>query len=593
MLTGSLKFDNVLFFSGAPPFREGDKDKLSSELKEKISSLINRHFSELKEKDGIAATQIKRIELRGSEITYYADDSVFSLRSFNLGKELSKQNLIFSRDLVGEKILEVSEKMQFGNLYLYSSGGGGHKSAKDAEMEKAFHQLMEGVSTELLNKGTLHIDVSVTDDDLLNRPGSIQDERLTDPAKFSEWCKEMGLVHDIDILHDFLGSVGVWASQQWDKAQQEGDVKKQESLASKQWLSDIFFGPIIFISTLRSLIQFKPKKIVSTQAQATASILMAIKLYNICFKPVGDPTVIMDLYMTDMPTEYAIHFFSSLKRVSRYGMNKLLHLHTPKAEKGVDWERLCGLSKNQIHELETSKLPVRFEFLRAAEDYRPQDHCRQVEIKVGESEELELLREVLKHQRGKEEVLGGSQVQGMHYLNYQMEVEDQATFLMLGSQPTKSATKEYVNAFLTLALENPEKKYHLFAFTGKFNGKEECFYKELASSIKNHREWPKNLCVVPLSYQNPKQLVSLEMECDTITRSGGATAMELDVLNEVTKKLQELPHRKRSIHAQQMEGRSLEDSIPLWEKGNYLYLKKKIGAQVIDPGMIRTGLWTK
>lgn len=93
----------------------------------------------------------------------------------------------------------------------------------------------------------------------------------------------MGLVIDIDVLHDFLGKVGVWATRQWDQAQQEGDVIKQESLASQQWLSDLFFGPIIFIPTLLNLINLKPKQIVSTQAMAIPAILLAIKLYNLFF----------------------------------------------------------------------------------------------------------------------------------------------------------------------------------------------------------------------------------------------------------------------------------------------------------------------
>ena len=99
--------------------------------------------------------------------------------------------------------------------------------------------------------------------------------------------------------------------------------------------------------------------------------------------------------------------------------------------------------------------------------------------------------------------------------------------------------------------------------------------------IKNEKKWPENLRVIPLSYQDAAQLVSLEMECDTITRSGGATAMELLVLNQAFKK-QGIASKKRLIHAQPVEGRSLEDSIPLWEKGNYQFLRDAIGNNIVD-----------
>lgn len=99
--------------------------------------------------------------------------------------------------------------------------------------------------------------------------------------------------------------------------------------------------------------------------------------------------------------------------------------------------------------------------------------------------------------------------------------------------------------------------------------------------------WPLNLRVIPLSYQTSKQLVSLEMACDTIIRSGGGTTMELLVLNEIYKKFPTLPVRQRWIHAQQIKGRSLEESIPLWEKGNYLFIKNRMSVKVVDPKSFR------
>lgn len=165
-------------------------------------------------------------------------------------------------------------------------------------------------------------------------------------------------------------------------------------------------------------------------------------------------------------------------------------------------------------------------------------------------------------------------------LNYDMEEGDKGYFIMLGSQPTKSAIEGYVQEFSKLAKANPNTNYHVFAYAGKFEKEIECFYKELSTHLRAKEDWPSNLRFLPLSFQTPKQLVSLEMACDTITRSGGSTAMELLVLNGV----KSAPKRARFVHVQKVEDRQkLSDSIPLWERGNFFFLKEKVGAAVIDP----------
>lgn len=576
----------------APKARE-ELSALDCNLQEAISITSDKLF----QSHGIKGTDINQISIGGSRITYYLTDQNQTEVSYSIPKELAqkinkfaKGLLVFQRDSVGETILKVSKDEQFGSIYLYSSGGGGHKAAKEAQMERDFASLMQNVQVALQQDGTMNIDVSLSPSDANKYKSLMNDDRLKNPAKFSEWCKQMGLVKDIDVLHEYLGSVGEWASSEWDKAQVAGDVEKQESLASKQWLSDLFFGPVIFIYTLISLIKLKPKQIVSTQAMATPSILNAVKLYNSYFKPKQDPIVKLHLYMTDMPTEYAIHFFNSLKTISVHGGKEFLVLHAPKPEEEADWEKLCGLQKEQVKELDVKELPVRLEFLKAIDEFKPNLEHPSVQLKVSDKQELQLLHEVIQHQGGHVSELGDPSKEGAQFLDYGMKPEDKGTFIMLGSQPTKSAIEGYVQEYLALAKENPTTHYNLFAFAGKFEKDKDCFYKELAAYIKEQPHWPPNLRVIPLSFQTPKQLVGLEMTCDSITRSGGATVMELLVLNEIYKKYPEIPPRKRLIHAQPVEGRTLEDSIPLWEKGNYLFLKKKAGATVVDPQHLRAAL---
>lgn len=591
MSNSIIKVDGSLFsYSSAD--QSGKQLKLK-ELDQKVDAIIWKTIEKL-EGDKVQASEIERIEISQTGITYYAHQAQYSyLLESEFTKEISRlanQVLVIHRDRVGEKILSSAAAGKFANLYLYSSGGGGHKTAKEAEMERDLVEFMEHVKTDMIDseKGVLAVETEMSEEELMKGRRLITDERLKDSAKFIDWCKQMGIVKDVDVLHDYLGKVGKWATDQWDTAQASGDVIKQEQLATKQWLSDLFFGPIIFFSTLRSLIQFKPKKIVSTQAQATPSILLAIKLYNLFYKPEAEADVRLALYMTDLPTEYAIHFFDSLKRVTEMGGKGLIDLYVPELDSGTDWETLCGLPAHQVKELNVKDLPVRREFLKAIDEYRPDLENPSINLKVSDSTELALLNEVLSHQSKTAVVMGDQKQKGAQELTYRMDKQDKGTFIMLGSQPTRSAIEGYVQEYLQLARENPQTVYHVFPFAGKYEKEKECFYKQLSESLQKEPNWPSNLHIVPLSFQTPKQLVSLAMGCDTVTRSGGATAMELLVMNEIYKKFPNLPKRERYIHAQQVEGRDLVRSIALWERGNFFTLEKKVGAKVIDPKSFRS-----
>ena len=49
----------------------------------------------------------------------------------------------------------------------------------------------------------------------------------------------------------------------------------------------------------------------------------------------------------------------------------------------MDWQKLCGLSKEQVRELDVQELPVRSDFLEAVNAYEPDIENPSVEIKVG------------------------------------------------------------------------------------------------------------------------------------------------------------------------------------------------------------------
>lgn len=497
-------------------------------------------------------------------------------------KTANTENFVIERDHLGDTI----EARASENSYFYSSGGGGHRSAKDAKLEGNLEALMETLKEE-------QVEVSVNGDAVsIEAPGETNalDSRLASPEKFIQWCKENGIIEERDTLHDFLGPIGKKASKEWDDAQKAGDVVKQEKLASMQWLSDKIFGPVIFIATLYNLIKHKPKQIISTQAMATPSILLAIKLYNARYKPEGDEDVKLHLYMTDMPTQYASHFFGPLKRLT--SEKEFLVLHAPKTKGDFDWKEMCGLDPNsgQIVLLDPKDYPVRPAFLKAVKNYKFDPQNPQVQLKVSGKQELELLRKALAHQGHDVTKMGNLEEAKAQFLDYKMNPEDERLFLMLGSQPTEEAVKGYVDDFMERAQQDPTKNFHLFAYTGRFDAKEKCFYKVLCEYIQKQEKWPENLRVLPLSFQDPTQLVGLELHCDTDTRTGGGTVMELIVLSEIEEETKkrlveqgiEFTPRKRYIHAQPVEERAhlpLEESIGVWEKGNFFFLEDHLGKE--------------
>ena len=451
-----------------------------TELDKKIRRILIKNYDLLKKNNLKNDGKLKEVVIKKNEMTYFfLKNGRLQYRAFSLGQEnLEKEfneikvdKLTIALDVAGEKILNSLKKssVRKANLYFYSSGGGGHKSAKESQMERSFETLMEQVTGELIEeKVTLHVSgdpFELKESEINELNELLDDPRLKDPAEFGKWCTENGFFKDVDILHNFLGTIGEWASSQWDEAQKAGDVKTQESLASKQWLSDLFFGPVIFIQTLNLLINFKPTSIVSTQAMATPSILLALKCYNAFFRPKEDELVKLKLYMTDLPSEHAEHFFSSLRRAKYYGVKELIQLCVPD-RKGFNWEEACGLDESQIQKLKIEDLPVRPAFLKAVGSYKKDNNRPKVEIKVGKGIEDQLLREAIVHQCGEKQTSISENDNGK--LSYEMGADDEKMFIMLGSQPTKSAIEEYINRYLEQARANQNKQTHLFIFSGKF-----------------------------------------------------------------------------------------------------------------------------
>lgn len=539
----------------------------SSTLKQKIQSgLENRTFKRIK----INASVMEFVEEGGRSVRVSLNDQKNSLSKLFADKVRNLKLTLHTIDTVVNQVVEETKFKKV--LYLTSSGGGGHISAKDAVRDKRLSKLKTNVQKALIRAHGV------------KKGKEMYHYHFPNSRAFIEYALAKGLMEEKDVLVDYIGWMGRRGAEWWDETQKKGNVETLEFLARNQRLSSVLFAPIIFFHTLFTLISYKPEKIVSTQALCSDAIVSAIAVYNALFKPKND--LKLKLYMTDMPTEFSDHFFGPIRSMLSSQKN-LLKLYTPKSNADFDWKSKAGLREGQYKELSNFELPIRPAFIEAVNKFQHTPfNPEKLQIKISCREERKILESIIYKdcQNPKEE--------SVEYIDYKLGASDEAHCIMLGSQPTKNAILDYIKQYVQKAEAMGDKPLHLFLFTGKFekDKKTTCFYKELASAILMAKQLdllPSNLKIVPLSYQDADQIVSFFARCHSITRSGGATCMELMVMEDVTKVIASsgLGYIKprRYVHSQIVKGRDAIDSIPLWERGNYYYMKDYCRAKIVTP----------
>lgn len=542
---------------------------------------------------------IKKVRLNEKEVSFVLENGkMIKVAVPQNGSEYSSISQIFNESIktltftlhpINKVVDDVVKETKFKKiLYLYSSGGGGHVSAKNALRDKRLPKLQENIEKALIDKfGT-------------EKGKKIYEQHFPNYPAFVDYCKAKGLYEEKDVLHDFVGYMGRKGTESWDAAQKSGDVKKQERLAGMQGLTRYVFAPAVFLYTLLTLIRYKPEGVISTQAICNDSILSAIGVYNALFKPGERKNLNLNLYMTDMPTDLSDHFFSTIKKMFQRQKNRLV-LHAPQPNDDFSWTVKIGLDKSHVVELKNMELPIRPAFVEAVKKFKktPFDPTK-IQIKINCLEEREMLEGVI----GKDAIIGKAP-DGVHFVDYELGAKDEAHYIMLGSQPTRSAIYDYIDQYVEMAKNNGGEPLHLFLFSGKYlqdKGAEDCLYKEISAYLKKNKDTlPENLKVVPLSYQNADQMVGLFARCHSVTRSGGGTCMELMVMDEVVNTIMqsstnaEFDYKKpmRFVHSQLVKGRDAENSIPLWEKGNFYFMRDKFGAKVVTPKTLKDKIGEK
>ena len=470
----------------------------------------------------------------------------------------------------GENCEELNRIFKHMSLIVTSSGGGGHlvaaKNLQQELLEEHEQRLQRGhellaQSKHLLSKD-LRVAVERALEELLLQPPV----QLVDLMKSP--CTNFGLIP----LGDFM-------SEEWNRKQRAGDIKGLKQLVKKQPWTQVFFGKqceayMAEVFAGKNAYEVPPTQIYTVQPLLLESLLAAA------------PPVSVELFMTDLPTAEAVHFFQPLQRMReklRGGWKDKLILHSlPAALGGADeLERLSGVPQ-RMTKLEKF-MPVNQAFKRPHGLPSPKELVA-LKLKAQLPLEERFLRK-----------LGNPLV---------IQEHDEVILVMLGSQPTASAVKAYAKESLKLPL--PAQKRYVLLACGKPTVEDYAeLYKEVVAMASESHGVPHTV-LVPFTGQDAKEMLG---RADvTITRSGGLTAGELLALRsrpsdqkrmllhvepvesaEATRAMAKAlairlaaQRPRHEVLRQAFRDGMLEGMVP-WEAGNARYLVTAAGADVVTP----------
>jgi len=395
-------------------------------------------------------------------------------------------------------------------------------------------------------------------------------------------------IKKVDLLRDLLvGNFGNLLAKRWDQALKTGALGEQIFLGQITWLADILFAMPIFLKTLILLWKYEIDHIVDTQALGTMAIVRAAYMINItnAFFRKNQPKITVSKIMTDLPTDKALHFFHSIKKLAK--KRQIFELVTTKpllkdGESEEDfWKTHCNLTMKQIR---YANFPLRPAFIRF-ENSPLMEKPVCLELKFNSEEEFHLIKVC----SGKDQLEYSTKNCGKKVIQKNIQENDHVFSLMLGSQAVVESTLQYVENKIQWVRQSGQKDccYHLFVFCSQHIPGQNTLFKKVCNLVVQTEDFPKNLHVVPLAFQDDTELAPILFRSDhIIIRTGGMTVME--VLKVFNGKI--FIHSEAKDHTKECTQNELLNGIALWEAGNAEYLIKMKNATVVTPWSISKAL---
>jgi hypothetical protein len=392
-------------------------------------------------------------------------------------------------------------------------------------------------------------------------------------------------LYKVDLMRKWVCKIiGLFGIKAWDTAQMKGDVWSQESLVWFQSFAEILVWPQIFYHALKTIAEKKITRIIDTQPLGTSAIIKAIRFYN----KLSKKNLVLEKVIVDLPTYQSTHFFKAVKRLSKRDKKalKILTIEPLLDENQTEaefWEKCAKISVDNVV---YDEFPVRRGFLHFKDKTIDRSKDFDVITRVDSLDEKNLIKKIVS--KGNLKVLDVLENQ----LKFTILPKDFLITLMLGSKPCFSATFGYVNQILDFAKKIQTTKdiqIKFFVFCFDYKNDEKCFFNKISNLIENCKNYPKNLTIIPMSFQYDDVIAPLFYRSDvTITRSGGQTIMELMATKSLNKWIHSEAKLKKGKSA--LEMKDLLKGIPAWEAGNATYLRKKVGGEIVTPEIFHTHL---
>ena len=374
-----------------------------------------------------------------------------------------------------------------------------------------------------------------------------------------------------DILIDWMGKrCGKLFVHIWNLSQKNGSVRMLRFLSKNIPLADTLFWPRIFYKALSTMIREDIDLIVDTQPLGTSAMIKALKVARYF----TGKELVIEKVITELPTEKVRHFFKPIKGLS-HSDRAFLKLISPAPLLCCDqtpdafWMENCGFKERQVC-YENFPLRAAFEMYRSKLNVAIRR--MKIEIKAKNCVEQSLISSAMS--------LGNLEKEShLGKIRITIEPTDRVATIILGSQPAEGATIEYVRRFIELVQKtgNQGLRYLLFVFCDHPSERGSGLLYRVHRTLHAAKDYPRHLNIIPMCFQDDDVIAALYYRSDaTFTRSGGLTSMELMAV----------ARGQIWIHSEvrgTFEQESLCEGMPIWERGNAYYLKKKKGARFITP----------
>lgn len=462
-------------------------------------------------------------------------------------------------------------------LLLTSSGGGGHMVAANVLGRKhasAWYSAMATAASDL-----------EANREMMTRRGYEGLRAMMEFAKQGEPVIKIDLMNSActNLLGEHGLGMGKAFSGVWNLGQSLGSVRALTGMSKAQGLEDDVFHRQCqkymrnVIGGNRLMRVTPPSSVVSCQPMQHSAIAAALDEVS---TEAGEELT-LDIYLTELPTTHSVSFFDPLRIMAEHFPQAAGHvrLHIVEPPEGPEMiAQRTGLNVSQV--IIEDFMPV--DERLSSNEFPGPGSAMSISLEAGSERELAFL--------------------GRQKKVFNISEKDTITLVMLGSQPTVSTMREYVERFVQStprqAAEDPDALHWVFLAAGDPSmSTYDKLYISLADLADRfnflQRMSDGRVRLVPFTRQ---PVTALESRADvTLTRSGGITSGELLAMSkrgdrrkvllhlEVPKDQQSIEPEADSHFRADWEKMALVEGMVEWEMGNALYLKQVLNATLVTP----------